>query len=252
MILRLDRVASRGKMARDIAHEINNYLAILQGNLELIPLFLAKNDTEKLENKVRVMKDTVDRISHFTDGLTRFSDENSAFTKEDLNQLIENLIAFLKPQNKFDNIAICTNLSDDLPLIEIDSGQIQLLLVHLINNAAEAMPESSERNWIVVSSSYDESSKTAAIKVADGGPGIAEENIPKLFLKRFSTKRSGTGLGLITCNNIVDNHMGEISYHASDESKSIFAVSIPASRTDDKDEEPNREIDPGISISVTK
>ena len=230
MILKLDRIASRGKMARDIAHEINNHLAILQGNLELIPMFMAKNDNEKVKIKLGVMKDTVDKISTFTDGLTRFSDENSEFAKEDLNQLIENLIAFLKPQNKFDNIFICTNLSENLPLVEIDASQIQHLLVNLIRNAAEAVADVEDNRWLVVSTAIEAESHTAVIKVADSGEGVPPEHISNLFVKRFSTKREGTGLGLITCKNIVDNHNGELSYHSGEDSKSIFEVRIPINR----------------------
>jgi len=232
MILKLDRIASRGKMARDIAHEINNYLAILQGNLELIPMFMAKNDNEKIEKKLEVMKDTVARITTFTEGLTRFSDENSEFAKVDINQLMENLIAFLKPQNKFDDIFICTNLSEDLPLVEIDASQFQHLMVHLITNAAEAITDAEDNRWIVVSTAIEEDSHTAIIKVADSGPGVEGDHIGNLFVKRFSTKRSGTGLGLLTCKNIVDNHQGELSYHSEEDSKSIFEVKVPISRSD--------------------
>ncbi len=247
MILKLDRIATRGKMARDIAHEINNYLAILQGNLELVPMILAKNDMEKLDKKVNLMKETVGRISNFTDGLTRFSDENCEFEKEDLNQLIENLIAFLKPQNKFDDITISTNLSDKLPLVEIDSSQIQHLLVNLISNGAEAVSQIGleDSKWIVISTLYDEPNQEISIKVSDGGLGIKDEFIGKLFVNRFSTKRQGTGLGLITCKNIVDNHEGEISYHSCDESKSLFTIKIPIVRS-------ARESDDTIKVKSSK
>jgi two-component system, sporulation sensor kinase A len=230
MILRLDRIASRGKMARDIAHEINNYLAILQGNLELLPMFLSKGDTDKCEQKINVMKDTVTRISNFTDGLTQFSDENSEFRKEDLNQLIENLIAFVKPQNKFDDILIGTNLSENLPLVEIDASQIQLLLVNLLYNAAEAMSTFEGTRWIIISTAPDESGQDVVLKVTDSGPGIDEENIPKMFVTRFSTKKGCNGLGLITCKNVVDRHKGEIAYHTGDESRAIFVINLPVKR----------------------
>jgi PAS domain S-box-containing protein len=250
MILKLERVATRGKMARDIAHEINNYLAILQGNLELLPVILAKNEKDKFEDKVKLMRETVGKISNFTDGLTRFSDSNSEFAREDLNQLVENLVAFLKPQNKFDEIALCTNLADNLPLVEIDASQIQLLLVNLIDNAADSVSGLEGSQWIVVSTLYDEDSQSVTIKVADSGSGIGEENISQLFVNRFSTKKDGTGLGLITCRNVVDNHRGEISYHASDESKSIFAIRIPVKRSVDGNPPKMRETDPHQSAPV--
>jgi PAS domain S-box-containing protein len=252
MIVKLDRIASRGKMARDIAHEINNYLAVLQGNLELMPLILAKNEPEKLEQKIQVMKETVGKISNFTEGLTRFSDEDSEFTKEDLNQLVENLVAFLKPQNKFDNIFLCTNLSESLPLVEVDAGQMQHLLVHLIRNAAEAMADLKESKWIVVSTSYDEASGSVSIKVADGGPGVIAENISKLFVKRFSTRRGGTGLGLLTCKNIVDNHNGDISFSSTTDSRSVFEVRIPVARTSDEKSQKESSKDSGRQVPINK
>jgi two-component system sporulation sensor kinase A len=237
MILKLDRNASRGKMARSIAHEINNYLAILQGNLELVPMFLASNKTEKLESKLEIMKETVSKISNFTGGLTRFSNETPEYSKEDLNQLIENLIAFLKPQNKYDNIRIDTKLADDVPLVEIDSGQIHLLLVNLINNAAEAQADLNQDMWIEVTTAIDHSSKTVSIKVTDGGPGVDERSIPDLFIKRFSTRREGAGLGLITSKSVVDNHRGHLIYRTDDSSKAVFEVIIPVSRPVDEETE---------------
>jgi len=235
MILKLDRIASRGKMARDIAHEINNYLAVLQGNVELLPMLLAKNDMPKVDEKLSLMKKTVGNISTFTEGLSRFSDENSEFSKEDLNQLIENLLAFLKPQNKFDNIYIGTNLADNLPMVAIDAGQIQLLIVNILSNSAEALAESDDRKWIVVSTSRDENGRDFYLKFADSGPGIPEDYHERLFISRFSTRRDGNGLGLITCKNIVDNHQGEISYHKSEESKAIFIVKLPIEHTQEDD-----------------
>jgi len=237
MILRLDRIASKGKMARDIAHEINNYLAILQGNLELLPIIMAGNNPEKTAEKLELMKKTVNNITTFTEGLSRFSDESSEFEKVDLNQLVENLLAFIKPQNKFDNIFIGSNLSEDLPMVEIDTAQIQHLIVNLISNSAEALAASKGKKWIVVSTVLDESGDYFYIKIADSGPGIAEEYLDRLFIGRFSSRREGTGLGLITCKNIVDNHKGEISYHSSDESKAIFIIKIPVSFSETADDD---------------
>ena len=236
MVLKLDRIASRGKMARDIAHEINNYLAILQGNIELLPMIIAKNDEDKIHERIDVLKKAVSNILTFTEGLTRFSDENSEFAKEDLNQLLENLIAFLKPQNKYDNIYIGTNLSEYLPMVTIDSSQIQLVVTNILGNAAEALETAEDKKWIAISTALDESGKHVYLKIANSGPPINSENINKLFVNRFSTKRDGNGLGLITCKNIVDNHNGEISFHSTHEAKAIFVLKIPINRNVEDDD----------------
>jgi len=230
MVLKLDRIASRGKMARDIAHEINNYLAILQGNLELLPMIIAKNDQEKIDDRLKLLRNTVSNISTFTEGLTRFSDENSEFQKEDINQLIENLIAFLKPQNKFDNIFIGTNLSEYLPIVTVDANQIQLAITNILTNAAEALAGYDDQKWITVSTALDETEKHIYIKIANSGPGIDSKYLDKLFVGRFSTKKDGNGLGLITCKNIIDNHGGEISFHSTHESQAVFVIKVPVSR----------------------
>ncbi len=229
MVIKLDRIASKGKMARDIAHEINNYLAILQGNLELLPMLLAKGDQEKVSKKIELMRGTVDNITKFTKGLSRFSDENSDFSKEDLNQLVENLIAFVKPQNRFDDIEFETILADNIPLAEVDVGQIQLLLVNLLYNASEATKDSNGSQKIVIATAYDENTGNFSISVTDNGCGVDPENRERLFVNRFSTKQGGNGLGLITAKNVIDNHHGQISY-ASAEPGSVFTVSIPCRR----------------------
>lgn len=253
MVLKLDRIASKGKMARDIAHEINNYLAILQGNLELLPMIIAKNDHEKIDDRLKLLRNTVNNISTFTEGLTRFSDENSEFQKEDLNQLIENLIAFLKPQNKFDDIFIGTNLSEYLPMVTIDSSQIQLVITNILTNAAEALAGSEDGKWIAVSTALDETETHVYIKIANSGPGIDSKYVDNLFVKRFSTKKDGNGLGLITCKNIIDNHNGEISFHSTHESQAVFVIRIPVSREVENSDDTvtmNSEDSPTESINV--
>jgi sensor histidine kinase regulating citrate/malate metabolism len=66
--------------------------------------------------------------------------------------------------------------------------------------------------------------------VADSGPGVDQENIPKMFVTRFSTKKKCNGLGLITCKNVADIHKGDIAYHTGDESRAIFVINLPVSR----------------------
>ncbi|UCD16446.1 MAG: PAS domain S-box protein [Candidatus Zixiibacteriota bacterium] len=230
MVVQLDRFATRGRMARDIAHEINNYLAILHGNLELLPSLISRNDRDKLGEKIDVMKGTVANITKFTEGLSRFSDEDSDFRKEDLNQLVENLIAFVKPQNKFDGVKIESILADNIPLVEIDAGQLQVLLVNLLYNASEALAEADGDRIIRIHTSVDEDGEYFFITVTNSGPDISREWLPKLFVQRFSTKRKGTGLGLITCKNVVDNHRGEIAYHLTESSIPSFVIKIPVRR----------------------
>lgn len=228
MMIRIDRYCTRGEMAGDIAHEINNYLAILAGNLDLMPIILRKGDSEKIDKKLQIMSDTVDKIARFADGLMDVPQDQLYFEKADLNQLVENILAFLKPQNRFDEIQFKTSLSADLPLVEFDPGQIQQLLVNLIFNAADAVGAEGIDKTVTVETSVVEiaGTRSARVEVADRGPGVPEDRREDLFEKRFTTKRKGHGIGLITCRRIVDAHAGNIGYEFVDGAKFYFTLPL--------------------------
>jgi len=229
MMIRLDRYYTRGQMAGDIAHEINNYLAVLLGNVELMPLLLKKGKMEKVDQKLELMKDTVERIVQFTDGLMDTPRNIPELEATSLNQIVENVLAFLKPQNKFDKIDISVELSTEMPVLELDPGQIQQLLVNLIYNAADAANDSDGPKTVRVATSVVtcEGVRYARVDVCDSGPGVPEDRVEALFSGRFTTKRKGHGIGLITCRKLVDNHGGQIGYRR--DSETVFYFQLPLS-----------------------
>jgi len=231
MIISLDRYYTRGKMAGEIAHEINNYLAVLSGNIELMPLLLKKGDTDKANHRLEVMKKTVDKIVRFTEGLIDTNPDEASFEPADINQLVENTVAFLKPQNKFDHLEISTSLSPELSLVEIDVNQIQQLLVNLLYNSAEALKDQSGQKKISITTAVigEGTEKSVQIEVKDNGPGVIEGKEETLFIKRFTTKRKGNGIGLVTCRKIIDTHKGTIRYHK--EGGAVFTFIIPMKRS---------------------
>jgi len=234
MMIRIDRYYTRGEMAGDIAHEINNFLAILSGNVELIPLFIKKGDQEKIEKKLALMKTTIDKIARFTDGLMDSNSDEIRFDKVDINQLIETILAFLKPQNKFDEDEIITHLSTETPLVELDISQIQQVMVNLVNNASEALEEKESEKIINIYTEFISDpygNNKISIRVHDNGPGVITDKVPLLFKKRFTTKRKGHGIGLITCKRIIDAHNGSISYQFNQGAD--FSFEIPVSRKED-------------------
>jgi len=234
MMVSVDRYYTRGEMAGDIAHEINNYLAVLGGNIELMPLFLKRGDREKIDAKLELMKNTVDKIARFADGLMDVNQGEAQFAPTDLNQLIQNMLAFLKPQNRFDGIALITELSADLPLVELDQNQIQQTLINLIQNGADALVDhdGSKEIRIVTEPLPDEGS--VRVTISDNGPGVEPDRQDALFEKRFTTKRKGHGYGLVTCRRIIDTHQGVIGYRS--ESGAVFFFELPVRRSRSKTE----------------
>ncbi|MBK7141253.1 MAG: PAS domain S-box protein [bacterium] len=231
MMIRLDRYSTRGEMAGDIAHEINNYLAVLSGNLELLPIILKKGDPEKIEKKLELMRNTVDRVARFADGLMDTNRDEATPEPTSLNQVVENVLAFLKPQNKFDAVEFTTILSSELQVIAVDPGQVQQLLVNLVNNATDAAIAIGVKPDIRIATSCTliEGNRYAQVSVADNGSGVPEEKVEALFTRRFTTKRKGHGIGLVTCKRIMDAHQGKIEYHFVD--GAIFTCSFPYERT---------------------
>ena len=249
MMIRIDRYYTRGAMAGDIAHEINNYLAVLSGNLELIPMFLRKGKTDKIEGKLELMKSTVDRITRFADGLMDPNQGEAQFEKADINQVIENVIAFLKPQNRFDNVKIATCLSHEMPLVEFDVGQIQQLVVNLIYNAADALAgcDGEKSIWISTATCEIDGDKAVRIAVEDNGPGVPEDKRELLFDKRFTTKRKGHGIGLITCRHIIDAHNGSIRYRQK--AGASFYIELPVCRPEGATDAEKASVQPSGSAA---
>jgi len=227
MMVRLDRYYTRGEMAGDIAHEINNYLAVLSGNIELMPLFMKKGQNDKISRKLELMKTTVDHIAKFTDGLMDVNQGSPRFAGADVNQLIQNMLAFVKPQNRFDGILIDTHLSSDVPLAEIDVGLIQQVLINLLHNASDALSETTgERKIEINSAVIAEGPETRVrIEVIDTGPGVPPDREEILFKERFTTKRRGHGFGLVTCRKIMETHHGRIDYMRRE--NTVFLIEFP-------------------------
>jgi len=234
MMISIDRMATRGVMAGEIAHEINNYLAIILGNVELLPLLLARGDMEKVEKKFEVLRATVGKIQRFSEGLMGYGDEAAVFEPGDLNQVIENLVAFLKPQNRYDGIGFHLALSPQLPLIEFDSSQLQQLFVNLLNNAADALREKSADRRIDITTCVKHDSPQAEVIIADSAGGLPDDLHQVIFQDRYTGKRRGRGFGLVIVKRIIDKHGGSISYdsHLGEGTRFTITLPIKAARPD--------------------
>ncbi len=229
MMIRLNRNYTRGEMAGDLAHDLNNYLAILMGNLELIPLFLKKNQMDKVDQKFEQMKGTLDKIAKYASGLMDSNHDELVFEKTHINQIIENVLAFIKPQKRFAGIAIETNLSTEIPAFDADANKIQQMMVNLLSNSSDAVTSRDSDKKIEIRTILSSDPGMFRLEITDNGPGVLEEKRSELFKSRFTTKRKGHGIGLITCRKIVDAHRGKIGCEFSD--KTMFFVELPLTQT---------------------
>lgn len=227
MIL-LDKMATRGEMAGEIAHELNNYLALVQGNLELLKMNLDVGKYELLEDKLNSIQSGLEEMTKFTDGLMMYS--NPEINKEmfNFNIFIENELFFLRPQNRFDGIDIICELDPDLPPIVADKSQLQQVLINLLNNATDATLNNQRgQRKIKIKTSFSSDENAILLSVIDNGCGFTEECITKVFSQHFTTKERGHGFGLLAVKRVIKNHKGRVWAENNPEGGAIFRVQLP-------------------------
>jgi len=222
-LIRSEKLASLGKMAAGIAHEINNPLTSILINTHLLLEKAEKKDSD-FEN-LTLIADETSRCAQIVKGLLEFSRQNPPEkTKSDINELIERTTQLLENQASFQNVKIIKHLDAGLPLIELDKTKIQQVFWNLMLNACAAMPKGGS---LTISSRFDDDRKNIEIVFIDTGTGIPRENINRLFDPFFTTKSSGTGLGLAISYGIVQQHDGKIEVKSEVGQGSVFTVKLP-------------------------
>ncbi|NQT32098.1 MAG: PAS domain S-box protein [Candidatus Omnitrophica bacterium] len=200
------RLAQLGRLASDMAHEVNNPLTVISGRVQLFLMddIKDKKDREALEiimDQCTVAQDLIQRV-------LMFSRPGKGFTKEvDINDSLEYVISLVKNQFKQGNIKIERELSKKLPVLKVDEKQMQEVFMNLLRNAFDAMVEGGK---ITVSSAQEDD--RVRIDFTDTGSGISPEDMKKIFDPFFTTKDNGTGLGLSVCYGIIKSHKGSLVY----------------------------------------
>lgn len=209
--LELERMAIIGRIARGLAHEIKNPLAVIVQGID----FLSKSqiaDNKDFPVMIEHIRNAVNRADRIMQGLADFSKISKMDMKpDDINKVIENTTASIKTHLENNHITLIEDLEDGLPLINMDKSRIGQVLVSLMLNAIQAMPEGGR---LEVSTFIEEKGKRnqVFVQIQDNGSGIPEEIFPKIFEPYFTTrqKSGGVGLGLTVVKNIVEMHGGEI------------------------------------------
>lgn len=225
-LIQSEKLASLGKMAAGVAHEINNPLTSILINTHLM--------LEKVEEKhafyenLSLIADETSRCTNIVKGLLEFSRQElpqKAFS--DVNDIINRTLNLLKNQVSFYNISIIKELGLNLPQIELDKNKIEQVFWNLMFNASEAMPDGGK---LTIISKFSQNKKYIEVIFMDTGVGIPKENINKLYDPFFTTKSSGTGLGLAVSYGIIKQHLGKIEVESEQGKGSTFTVSLPLSK----------------------
>ena len=222
-LFRSEKLASLGKLAAGVAHEINNPLTGILTNSSLLLEDLPPDDPRRED--VEVMVHETIRCREIVKRLLDFARQTKPQKRlADINALIENIILLVRNQTSFRNILIEKQLHDGLPEILVDPDQIQQVFVNIILNASEAM---TKGGTLTIKSAVTAGGQCLMISLADSGAGIPEEVRERIFDPFFTTKEHGTGLGLSISYGIVEQHGGTISVESSPGNGSTFIIQLP-------------------------
>ena len=220
-----EKLASVGQLASGVAHEINNPLGVIQCYANLI----AKSqlaDAQVLED-VKIIRKHTDQCRSVVEALLNFSRAGEPhLTKTNINAMTEEVVAVLGLQLQKDKFTIQRDFDPDLPHITVDGNKIKQVLMNLLINSSQAMPEGGR---ITVETSLVNDGQYVSLAISDTGTGIPKEIIPKIFDPFFTTKgpEKGTGLGLSVSYGIVQQHGGRISVESIPDSGTTFKILFP-------------------------
>jgi signal transduction histidine kinase len=226
-LLQSEKLATIGQMAAGIAHELNTPLTYILGNLELL-------QTQSLTNDQREMLDSVSKGAERIRTLARSLLAFSRPSQEEpvplaVNELVERALDLCRYQILRAGITLEKQLAFGLPPVRGLSNQLEMALINLIVNAAQALDGRETR---VLRLATDEGDGVVRIRVSDTGPGIPASLQASIFEPFVTTKSEGhgTGLGLSTVLMVVEHHGGRIDMETAPEKGTTFTVTLPASR----------------------
>ena len=231
-LIRSEKLASLGKMAAGVAHEINNPLTSILIHTHL--LLEQGDDRAGVRESLLLIADETARCAQIVNGLLDFARLTpSQSIPSDINDIIERTLQLLEKQAAVRNIRIEKKLDQSLPPIDLDKNKIQQVFSNLTINACEAMPGGG---MLVVTSRLSRDGTGLEIVFSDTGVGIPKDNIPKLFDPFFTTKSFGTGLGLAVSYGIIRQRGGTIVVQSEVGRGATFTIYIPLAVSNEESE----------------
>jgi two-component system NtrC family sensor kinase len=210
-LIQSEKLAGIGKLAAGVAHEINNPLTCVLTNSSLILEDLPADDPRR--DDLQTIVDEALRCRKIVKGLLDFARQTKPQKQQlSLNKVVEDVLALVRNQASFHNIAIRTDLDPDLPPVLADIDQMRQVVLNIILNAADAMQQGGTLH---LSSTSDPKFNRVVLRISDTGPGIPFEIQDKLFEPFFTTKKTGTGLGLAIAYGVMERHNGQLKVESS-------------------------------------
>jgi PAS domain S-box-containing protein len=215
------KLAAIGELAAGVAHELNNPLTSILGFAEILEQDLKED--EFYHRNLQTIVNEAHRARRIVRGLLDFARQRSPERRPaNVNQILQQTLNVIRYHLEKSRIVIEENYATDLAFVSLDEGQIKQVFLNLISNAAQAMPEGGTLHLQTAQIDHE-----ATVSFTDSGAGISVEDRDRIFDPFFSTKTSGTGLGLSVSLGIVESHEGGITVESQIGKGSTFTVWLP-------------------------
>ena len=217
-------------MARSITHEVRQPLAAISMNSEAAMAIIEQSppDLEEVRSALNAIYDDSHRASSTFDNIRflfgRFQNDKQVI---DVNNLVVRALGVLKSELKHNKITSRTALAPNLPPVVGHEGQLQEVIINLVQNAIDAMTSTSGGQRELRIATKHRGNDEIEVSVGDSGPGIDPSKIDAIFEAFITTKEGGMGLGLAICREIIDRHEGELSASADVNGGALFRFTLP-------------------------
>ena len=232
-LLHASRLSVMGQMASTMAHELNQPLTAVTNYLEAGRHLLATGaaQAERISDLMEKAVAQAQRAGEVIRQLRQFVSKGETERRaRNLNQLVEEALALGLVGARQLGVRVSLTLDPDLPPVLVDAVQIQQVILNLVRNAIEAMEAVERRELTIVTRM---SGDAVEATVADTGPGIAPELSDRLFRPFVTTKKTGMGLGLSICREIIEAHHGRLTVAPRPGGGTVFSLALPKTRPDE-------------------
>jgi PAS domain S-box-containing protein len=222
-LIRADRLAAMGELTAGVAHEVRNPLGIIRASVQLVED--SGGDQARVAEATWVIKQEIDRLDRVIKALLDFGRPSAPTLRRiDIEDVISDVVLFTRQFASQAEVEIETEFSAARPIVMADPDQLKQVFVNLVSNAVQAMDVTGGTILMRV---WDDDT-FVYVAVADNGPGMSAETLDKVFDPFYSTKDSGTGLGLTIVHRIIDQHGGRITVESVPGEGTTFTVALPA------------------------
>jgi signal transduction histidine kinase len=230
-----ERLASVGKLAACVAHEIRNPLCAI--TMCLNSLRKAVTTDAEADGVCEMALEEITRLDNIIKQFLEFSrPPQLRIQRQDVAAIIEKTVRLLRLPMEEKAIRLTCGDASSLPPIMADDEQLKQVLVNILKNSTEATPEGGAIQVTIYEEVAPDSRSNVVIRIQDSGPGIPAEMRERIFEPFFTTKQTGTGLGLCIAARILAQHGGQLTLESSSEQGTVFTARIPAVRSEaDKD-----------------